>query len=298
MFQIKSFVPDHLVDLLETFFYESDGVSNWSLESIPGGHDFQLFGFFDSPDAAREAWSFLRTQFAEIPDNPESKQLPDRDWKEAYKDHFKPWSRKGLHWVPLWERESYFVPNGEAALYMDPGMAFGTGNHETTRLCVEGLLNYRAAIGGEETTGHKIVDAGCGSGILSLSAWLLGFRDVEAFDIDADSIHVCHENAAVNGLEKTVHFFQGDLSEAIISGKADLILANILANVLIENRECILRGLNLSSSSCLILSGILDHEANAVELAYRETLQALGVQADITRMNMGQWSALNLQISG
>jgi hypothetical protein len=140
MFQIKSPVPDHLVDPLEAYFYESDGVSNWSLESIPGGHDFQLFGFFDNRDLAQDAWSLIRTQFGEIPDHPEIVQLPDRDWKEAYKDHFKPWSSQGLHWVPLWERDSYFVPNGEAALYLDPGMAFGTGNHETTRLCVDPQL--------------------------------------------------------------------------------------------------------------------------------------------------------------
>ena len=297
MFQIKSPVPDHLVDELEVFFYESDNVSNWSLESIPGGHDFQLFGFFESPELAYDAWSLIRNQFEEIPDHPEVIQLPDRDWKEAYKDHFKPWSSKGLHWVPLWERGSYFVPRDEVALYLDPGMAFGTGNHETTRLCVEGLLNFRSLICDAEAETLKVVDAGCGSGILSLSAWLLGFRDVEGFDIDDDSIRVCHQNAAVNELEKTVLFFQGDLSEAIFPGKADLILANILANVLIENRECILRGLNLSSSSCLILSGILNHEVNAVEAAYRETLNQLEIQAHITGMQMGQWAALYLQIS-
>ncbi len=296
MFQVKSPLPYHLADPLEAFFCESEAETNWSIESIPGDRDLHLYGFFENPEAARDAWILLRANFPEIPDNPEGSHLADRDWQDAYKDHFHPWSCEGLHWVPVWARDTYVVPEGEKALYLDPGMAFGTGNHATTRLCVEGLIHYFQGLAGEDVSTRKIIDAGCGSGILALSAWLLGFRDVSAFDIDADSIRICHENADMNGLTGTVDFCEGGIETGLPAGSANLILANILANVLVENREYILQGLNHHSSSCLVLSGILQQEVDEVETAYCEIAQRQGIQYEISRKNLGQWSALTFQI--
>ena len=292
MYQIKSPIPDHLADELEAHFCESDELVHWSLESIPGGHDFQLYGFFDNPEQADEAWVNLREGFPDIPESKEGFQLPDRDWAEAYKDHFQPWSCNGLHWVPLWERDDYEVPGGEVALYLDPGMAFGTGNHPTTRLCVEGLLGFTADLDQQSRKEVNIVDAGCGSGILALSASLLGFSRISAFDIDADSIRICHENAIMNQLEGTVSFTDCGLDYGLPSGKADLLLANILANVLTDYRERLLLALCDKPGSTLVLSGILQKEVETLTNAFRESAKSLNLQFKISRADLGQWSSV------
>ena len=294
MFQVKSPIPDHLADFLEAHFCEAEAPQRWSIESIPGGRDFQLYGFFDNPEQAREGWASLRTEFPEIPEAPEGRQLADRDWKNAYREHFRPWTCQGLHWVPVWERGSYTIPPGEQALYLDPGMAFGTGNHATTRLCVEGLLNYSALLKQEELATSCVVDAGCGSGILALSAWLMGFRNVSAFDIDGDSIRICHENAAMNQLERTVEFTTCGLDAGIPEGGADILLANILANVLTDNCATLLRGLRDRPGSTLVLSGILQGEMDAVQAAYLETAAAMQWPFEVTRTTLGQWGCLTL----
>ena len=292
MFQVKSPIPDHLADGLEAHFCESETPVHWSIESIPGGRDFNLYGFFDNPETAREAWACLRADFPDVPDSPEGRHLADRDWAEAYKDYFQPWSCKGLHWVPVWERDAYAVPDGQAALYLDPGMAFGTGNHATTRLCVEGLLDYHDRLGSGDLGAKAIVDAGCGSGILALSASLLGFSRISAFDIDADSIRICHENAAMNQLGGAVNFAECGLDEGLPPGQADLLLANILANVLTDNRETLLLGLRNQPGSTLVLSGILQPEADALEEAFRKSASALGLAFSISRACLGQWASV------
>ena len=96
------------------------------------------------------------------------RSLPDQDWKDSYKAHFKA-SRFGrLHWVPEWERKSYSLPPGDVVLWLDPGLAFGTGNHETTRLCCERLVSHAEAAarpGARPVESVRVIDAGCGSGI-------------------------------------------------------------------------------------------------------------------------------------
>ena len=292
MYQVKSPIPEHLADELEAHFCESEELVHWSIESIPGGHDFQLFGFFENPEQADEAWINLREDFPDIPESKEGFQLPDRDWVEAYKDHFQPWSCNGLHWVPLWERDDYEVPEGEVALYLDPGMAFGTGNHPTTRLCVEGLLDFTADLDPQSREEVNIVDAGCGSGILALSARLLGFSRISAFDIDADSIRICHENAIMNQLKGAVFFTECGLDDGLPSGKADLLLANILANVLTDYRERLLLALCDKPGSTLVLSGILQKEAETLTNAFRESAKSLNLQFKISRADLGQWSSV------
>ena len=148
-------------------------------------------------------------------------------------------------------------------------MAFGTGNHPTTRLCVEGLLGFSADLDPQLRKELNIVDAGCGSGILALSASLLGFSRISAFDIDADSIRICHENAIMNQLEGAVSFTECGLDDGLPSGKADLLLANILANVLTDYRESLLLALRDKPGSTLVLSGILQKEVETLTNAFQ-----------------------------
>lgn len=211
--------------------------------------------------------------------------LPDADWKDSYKAHFKASSFGPLHWVPIWERESFRVPAGEKVLWLDPGMAFGTGNHETTRLVAERLVAFAAQAG----TKGRVIDAGCGSGILALSAALLGFREVSGFDNDPEAIRVSEENAALNGLTGGVEFFVGDLTSGWRHAPAGLVLANIQADVLVRFTRELLAA--VAPGGWLVLSGILQRELAEVRAVFEAA--APGWVAD-TRV-MGEWGDLCLQ---
>ena len=114
------------------------------------------------------------------------KVLKDCEWVNAYKDHFKPWSFKSFHWIPIWLENQYLTPLNHNYLYLDPGMAFGTGNHETTRLCLEEVLKIESNLSSKSS----LLDLGCGSGIISLTASKLGYKPVLGIDNDEDAIRI------------------------------------------------------------------------------------------------------------
>ncbi|MBL9213024.1 MAG: 50S ribosomal protein L11 methyltransferase [Opitutaceae bacterium] len=210
--------------------------------------------------------------------------LADADWRDSYKAHFHAWQFGRLHWVPVWERATFVLPPGHAVLWLDPGLAFGTGNHETTRLCVErmvALLERRP-----DPASWRVVDAGCGSGILALSAALLGCRRVTGFDNDPEAVRVSEENAALNGLAGRVEFRVGDLVTGL-AGKAnavDVLLANIQADVLMRFAAPLVGA--VAPGGCLVLSGILATENATV----KATFAALTPGWTLDSRVMGEWS--------
>jgi ribosomal protein L11 methyltransferase len=206
--------------------------------------------------------------------------MGEAEWRDSYKAHFRAWRFGRLHWVPEWERSTYRVPEGDAVLWLDPGLAFGTGNHETTRLCVERLVEHAAAVGIK----GSVVDAGCGSGILALSAGKLGYGDVRGFDNDPEAIKVSLENASANGMESRVKFSVGDLITGLADIQADVVLANILANVLVQFAPELIRA--VSPGGWLVLSGILQQESDQVLRAFR----ALAPSWQHASRAMGDWS--------
>ena len=221
---------------------------------------------------------------------PEIRPMPDADWRESYKAHFKPWHFGRMHWVPVWERDSYALPAGDALVQLDPGMAFGTGNHETTRLCCERMVAYaeqqRAARG--PLAGLRVVDAGCGSGILAISAVKLGFSPVAGFDNDPEAVAVSRENAELNGVTGQVDFFVGNLITGLQGRQADLLMANILANVLREfARELVAA---VAPGGWLVLSGILATEIEAV----RRDFATVAPGWELETRTMGEWADLKL----
>ena len=147
-------------------------LENWSvLEDVIVKRAW-VAGIFGDERAARSQWAELAPLLAAAGvvqlEEPVLRALADADWRDSYKAHFHAWQFGRLHWVPEWEREKFSLPPGDAVLWLDPGLAFGTGNHETTRLCVERLAQI--ADGGLRIADLRVVDAGCGSGILALSA--------------------------------------------------------------------------------------------------------------------------------
>ena len=216
--------------------------------------------------------------------------VADTDWRASYKLHFKPWNFGRMHWVPVWERDSYALPAGDALVLLDPGMAFGTGNHETTRLCCERLVAYaeqRRAAGGS-LDGLRIIDAGCGSGILAISAVKLGFAAVAGFDNDPEAVAVSRENATLNGATGQVAFFVGNLITGLQGRQADVVLANILANVLRDfARELVAA---VAPGGWLVLSGILATEIEAVRREFATVAPGWSLES----RTMGEWSDLKL----
>lgn len=150
--------------------------------------------------------------------------VKDEDWEETWKAYYHPF-RVGQRLVikPSWE--PYRAQKGDLIIELDPGMAFGTGIHASTRFCLLFLEKY--VQGGEE-----IIDAGCGSGILSIAAMRLGARKVFGMDIDEVAVKVARENVKANGLEKDIVLQAGNIIEVIGQQQADMILANITAEVL------------------------------------------------------------------
>lgn len=214
----------------------------------------------------------------------EIRELADQDWRDSYKAHFRAWEFGHLHWIPIWERESFVLPPGHAVIWLDPGLAFGTGNHETTRLCCERLVAFAQ----ERDRSAVVIDAGCGSGILALSAAKLGFNHVSGFDNDPEAVRVSEENAELNGLSGRVAFKTADLISGLAGRRADLVLANIQADVLMTFASGLVSA--VAPGGQLVLSGILASENDRVKAAFASV--APGWSMD-TRV-MGEWSDLVL----
>jgi hypothetical protein len=175
------------------------GLGEWSLLEDAIAKRAWIVGIFADEAAANEGWRAQGLLLARRGEGPPSPRLPDSDWKNSYREHFKAWTFGRLHWVPVWERETFRLPAGPPVLWLDPGMAFGTGNHETTRLCIERLVEFEAALPGA-AAGLRVVDAGCGSGILALSASAPRLPTSWASTTTPEAVRVSIENAELNGL--------------------------------------------------------------------------------------------------
>lgn len=257
------------------------GKAEWSVYEDIVLRRAWLVGLFMDRSIAISALAELKPLLPGSPSvEPEVRELADAEWRDSYKQHFHAWQFDRLHWIPVWERPTRIVPAGHKVLWLDPGMAFGTGNHETTRLCAERLVNY-AASGG---TDRAVIDAGCGSGILALSAARLGFRSVFGFDNDPEAIRVSLDNAALNDLEAAAEFTTAELNTGLMGRRADIVMANILAPVLIEWRRA-LAG-SLLPGGALILSGILASEAAEVRRAYAAETRGWTCESRV----LGEWS--------
>ena len=210
----------------------------------------------DAPRAAEALVAAGRIVGLEL--TPETGTIPDEDWKLSYRKHFKvEVISPRLVVRPPWEAVT--PAPGQKVLTLDPGIAFGTGQHPTTRACLDAIDALAV-----EDAGRTFLDVGCGSGILSIAAALEGFGEVRGFDNDPDAVRNANENAAVNGLGAL--FFEGDLSAPGVAAPADVVAANVLAPVLVRFAREV--GALVNPGGRLILSGILDEQYEEVRAAY------------------------------
>jgi ribosomal protein L11 methyltransferase len=293
LFEIKAEIAPDSVEVIDNVLLEL-GVEGWSLLQDVIAQRAWLVGIFEGEAESRARWTELVPLLTEIVQltEPERRALVDQDWRDSYKAHFKASQFGRLHWVPVWEREKFKPDAGEVVIWLDPGLAFGTGNHETTRLCCERLV-VLAANAGDKVGECRVIDAGCGSGILALSASRLGFKRIVGFDNDPEAVRVSEENAVLNDLDRAVDFFVGDLISGLAGGRqAEVVLANIQADVLMRFTKELTGAVAVGGS--LILSGILAIELDKVRLVFAESVPGWKIESRV----MGEWSDLALSRSG
>jgi ribosomal protein L11 methyltransferase len=284
LFEIKAEIPVKATEETDNVLLEL-GVAGWSLLEDAVERRVWVVGIFADETEAQARWDELLPLLPLVPLNaPAGRALADADWKDSYKIHFKAWKFGRLNWVPVWERGTFSLPPGEEVLWLDSGMAFGTGNHETTRLVVERLVRYAESHG----TGARIIDAGCGSGILALSAARLGFRQIAGFDNDPEAVRVSEENAVLNGLDGRVDFHVGDLVSGLTGWQAGLVMANIQADVLMRFAGELCAA--VAPGGDLVLSGILGRELEQVREKFPGVAQGWRMESRL----LGEWADLAL----
>lgn len=230
--------------------------------------------YIDPEDNIEEAVQFLRERLtaAAIEYKIDLSNVKEDDWLNNWRKFFKP--------MPIGDRllinPSWYTdtdPKGRAVLNIDPGLAFGTGKHETTRLCLETLERYIKG-------GEKVLDVGCGSGILGIAAVLLGAQSAFGVDIDTTAVKTANENAVLNHVDQQFSAIAGDLVDKV-QGKYDIIVANIVADAIIALSASVKAF--MKPDSVYIVSGIIDTRADDVKNAIAGNFD---IMEEIT---MGGW---------
>ncbi|WP_455651365.1 50S ribosomal protein L11 methyltransferase [Phascolarctobacterium sp.] len=205
--------------------------------------------------------------------------VSEQDWANEWKQYFHVTHiGETLVIKPTWEE--YTAKAGEHIIEIDPGMAFGTGTHHTTCMCMERLEKVLRP-------GMEVFDVGTGSGILAIAASKLGAETVKAVDIDATAVRVAAENIAANGLTEKINVKQGDLLQGTV-GKADVIIANIIADIIIMLLEDVPG--KLKTGGIFLASGIIEERQNDVAAAAAKA--GLCVEAVDTK---GGWVVMQMR---
>jgi ribosomal protein L11 methyltransferase len=203
-------------------------------------------------------------------------EVDEEDWATAWKKYYHPEKiSETVTVVPTWE--DYTPSEGEKIISLDPGMAFGTGTHPTTVLCVRAIEKY-------VKPGHTVLDVGTGSGVLSVAASLFGATKIQAMDLDNVAVTVAKDNCVVNNVGDLVEVFQNNLLNGIET-KADVIVANILAEIIVLFTDDVARLLN--EDGVFITSGIIEDKKQRVI----DALEASGLEI-VEENKISEWVSL------
>lgn len=211
----------------------------------------------------------------------ELSQVDEEDWANEWKNYYKP-TKIGEKIVvkPTWEE--YEAEDTDLIIELDPGMAFGTGTHETTSMCIRELEKY-------VKPESKIFDIGCGSGILAIAAAKLGAKNVLAVDLDEVAVKVSKENIELNKVEGSVNALHGNLME-VVNDKADIVVANIIADIIKILAKDIKQF--MKDEAVFISSGIIHAKVDEVKEALTQNgLEIVHVES------LGEWNAIVSKIA-
>jgi ribosomal protein L11 methyltransferase len=296
--EISCTIPAELADIVAEHLSSLSGsgvcvenlrVDAFSLSEIPESDTVQIKAYFpatdDSTARLKEIESFLGELVGRQPGlilpPPEISSVSSEDWSTSWKVNFKPLRiGRRLLIVPSWETPQ--PHEGDIVLRLDPGMAFGTGGHETTRLCLELLEQIMDSM--PPLLSPAVLDLGTGSGILAMAAVQLGAGRVCAVDIDPLAVEVARENLLINGLSEQVECSTTPLES--LDGSFDVILANILAEELVRLAPFLNQ--RLANGGSLVLSGILAEKEGLVRSGFLS--QPLGY---VETIREGEWVALH-----
>ena len=239
--------------------------------------------YFSEEDDIEEILTYINEKIEELKNmgidlglgKVESEKMFEEDWANNWKKYYKP-TKVGKRLVvkPIWE--DYEAKDGEIVIELDPGMAFGTGDHETTRMCMQALENHVK----KDST---VFDVGCGSGILAISAAKLGAKLAVGVDLDPVAVESAKENVAFNNVEN-IEILYGNLVE-VIDGKADIVVANILAEIVCILTDDVKRV--LKQDGYFITSGIIHDRVEMVTTKLEDSgFEVLEVNKD------GEWNCI------
>ena len=240
-------------------------------------------GYFSEDDNIEEIVKYIESKITELKEmgldlgeaKVEHELMYEKDWAETWKQYYKPiLVGERIVVKPIWEE--YEPKNDELVVELDPGMAFGTGTHETTRMCIQALERYVKP----ETT---VFDVGCGSGILAIAAAKLGAKLSVGVDLDPVAVESSKENVAHNKLDN-IEILEGNLVE-VIEGKADVVVANILAEIICILTDDVKRV--LKQGGTFITSGIIHDRVEMV----CEKLEATGFEV-LEKNRDGEWNCI------
>ncbi len=259
----------------------------WDYLDIPEGLDFevaQVTGYLVEDSSLAERTQVIRDRINELPSygldigkgEVALTTISEADWGESWKKYYKPTHiGKNIVIKPSWE--VYTPKAGEVVIELDPGMAFGTGTHESTMLCLEILEEYTK----KDMT---VIDVGCGSGILSIACGKLGAKQVLAIDKDENAVQIAKKNIKRNKLNAYIKAVKGDKLRDI-NIKADIIVANIIADVVIELSKDV--ALYIQDNGIFIASGIIkDRKLSVIEALGKNGFDVIG------QFEKGEWVAL------
>lgn len=190
----------------------------------------------------------------------EATRKEEEDWANAWKEHFQV-LRLGRHFIvrPTWR--DYEPGPDDIVIDLDPGMAFGTGSHPSTEMCLQLMENL-------DFSGKQVLDIGAGSGILSVGAMRLGALTVDAVEIDRYAAKALASNVELNDMSRQIHVIVGDIATALVEGRRyQVILANLIARILVENAEQICS--RVDADGVVVASGIIDQREQEVLDAYQ-----------------------------
>ncbi len=246
-----------------------------------------LKGYLVNNEHAGNAVAEISRRLAGVPDvcgcsKPDMQVagLQEEDWNKQWKSFFQPISiTERLVVKPPWR--DYYSRPGEVVIELDPGMAFGTGTHPSTRMCLRMIDALAEQLGPQA----RMLDVGTGSGILAIAAAKLGVRDIVGTDIDCTAVRAANKNAGNNGVAGHIVFTSDGLGR--IAGVFNLVVANILPHILIDLRGALIA--HTAPQGYVVLSGILIEKAAAVQSAFEQTL------GFVRRLEEEQWCCLVFQ---
>lgn len=203
-------------------------------------------------------------------------EVYEKDWAHAWKKYYKPKKvAKNVVIKPSWEE--YIADKDDIIIELDPGMAFGTGTHETTIMCIQQLENY-------VKNGSTVFDVGCGSGILSVAAAKLGAKRVIGVDLDELCVKVSKDNIKINNVEDLVEIRHGNLLD-VVNEKAEVVVSNIIAEIIIILSKDIKKF--LKNNGVFIASGIINEKIDSVKQALIEENMKI-----VEIINMDEWACI------